>query len=267
MKTNLLLFLLFTLASTSCVEIPQSNPASLENLLDSTSAPLAKYDPDFQFDYPVVAVAGGIFRMGNTNGKKGYDADECAHLDTVNTFKIGVYEVSKYQWMQVMGNNPGAFPDCLDCPANYISWHDAKKFIEKLNAITKRRYRLPTEAEWEYAARGGAAGVKQNFIYAGGNNLKKVAWYNENSDKKLHPVGQKSPNALGIYDLSGNVREWCEDYYRAYPGCEVSPAMSLTRTCRGGSWSSTYFACRVSERMGVESSARYLNMGFRLAHD
>ncbi len=266
MKTNFLLSVLF-LALASCVEIPQTNPATLENLLDSTSAPLAKYDPNFQFDYPVVTVPGGVFRMGNTNGKKGYDADECAHLDTVNTFKIGVYEVSKYQWMQVMGNNPGAFPDCLDCPANYISWLDAQKFIKKLNAITRRRYRLPTEAEWEYAARGGTAGAAQNFLYAGGNNLKKVAWYNENSDNKLHPVGKKAPNALGIYDLCGNVREWCEDIYRAYPNCPTEASLGVTRCCRGGSWSSTYYACRVSERMGVESSARYLNVGFRLVEE
>lgn len=261
MKTILMptaaLFLL-----THCVDVPQSiGPITSEG----THAPAAKYDPNFQFDYPLAPIPAGIFRMGNTNEKKGYDADECPHLDTVGAFKMGIYEVTKYQWMQVMGNNPGAFPDCLDCPANHVSWHDAQQFIQRLNAITRRQYRLPSEAEWEYAARGG--GAAKNYIYAGGNNLKKIAWYNETSEKKLHPVGQKAPNTLGIYDLSGNVREWCEDVYRAYPGCQIASSMGLLRCCRGGSWSSTYFACRVSERMGVEPSARYLNMGFRLAHD
>ena len=247
-----------------CVNVPQSGgPLALEE----HPAPPAKFDPGFQFDYPLAAVPAGIFRMGNTNGKKGYDADECMHLDTVSAFKLGIYEVSKYQWMQVMGNNPGAFPDCLVCPANHVSWHDAQQFIQRLNAITQRSYRLPTEAEWEYAARGGAASAAQNHLYAGCNNLKKIAWDNQNSEKKTHPAGQKAPNALGLYDMSGNVREWCADVYRAYPGCLVTPAMGLLRCARGGSWSSTYFACRVSERMGVEPSSRYLNMGFRLAHE
>jgi formylglycine-generating enzyme required for sulfatase activity len=267
MKTNFSHLVLFLFAFSSCYEAPRNTPIALDNLADSLAAPPAQYNPDFHFDYPLAEVLGGVFRMGNTNGKKGYDRDECAHLDTVKNFKIGVYEVSKYQWTQVMGNNPGAFSDCTDCPAHYISWYDAQRFIQKLNAITRRNYRLPTEAEWEYAARGGLAGAQQNLIYAGGNTIDKVAWYNENSEKKPHPVGQKAPNALGIYDLSGNVREWCADILSAYPDCEVAASMSLLRCCRGGSWSSTYFGCRVSERMGVEPSARYLNMGLRLAHD
>ncbi|MBX2891466.1 MAG: formylglycine-generating enzyme family protein [Saprospiraceae bacterium] len=266
MKTNFLLLpILF--AFTGCLEVSQSGPSTIQSLLDSTDAPPVKYDPDFEFDYPLATVPGGIFKMGNTNNKKGYDPDECAYFDTVNTFKMGIYEVTKYQWMQVTGGNPGAFPDCLDCPAHHVSWYDAQQFIQKLNAITRRRYRLPTEAEWEYAARGGADGSKQNFLYAGGNDLKKIAWYNENSDNKLHPVGEKSPNSLGIYDLSGNVREWCEDIYQSYPNCPTEASLGVKRNCRGGSWSSSYYACRVSERMGVEPTSRYLNMGLRLAHD
>jgi formylglycine-generating enzyme required for sulfatase activity len=244
-----------------CVDVP-SGPGFVT--LEGNPGPLPEYDPNFQFDYPMAAVPAGIFRMGSTNGKKGYDADECPHTDTVAAFRIGIYEVTKYQWMQVMGNNPGAFPDCLDCPANHISWHDAQRFIQRLNAITRRKYRLPDEAEWEYAARGGPAGNSQNFIYAGGNKLDKLGWYHENSDKKLHPVGQKAPNALGLHDMSGNIREWCADVYRPYPDCPSGTSMGLLRCARGGSWSSTYFGCRISERMGVEPSARYLNMGFRM---
>ena len=250
-----------------CVNTPQAEPLTPDRVADMARSLAAKYDPDFHFDYPMVQVKGGIFTMGCTNQKKGYDTDECPHRDTVNGFQMGIYEVTKYQWMQVMGNNPGAFSDCFDCPANYISWYDAQKFIKKLNTLTGRQYRLPSEAEWEYAARGGVAGANANVLYAGGNRLKDVAWHIDNSDKQAHPVGQKAPNALGIYDLCGNIREWCEDYYLAYPDCPIPPAMNPTRCCRGGSWSSTYFACRISERMGVEPSGRYLNMGIRLAHD
>lgn len=268
MKTHLPLFVIIFPALFGCVNVPQSGgPATPEEIADLAVAPPAKYDPKFQFDYPLVQVRGGVFTMGCTNRKRGYDADECPHSDTVNTFRMGIYEVTKYQWMQVMGNNPGAFADCFDCPANYISWIDAHLFIKKLNAITGRRYRLPTEAEWEYAARGGATNAAKNYLYAGGNNLGKLAWYNENSEKRLHPVGQKNPNALGIYDLCGNVHEWCEDMYLEYPNCPIPPSLGTTRCCRGGSWTSTYFACRISERLGVEPSGRYLNMGFRLVHD
>ncbi|MBK7938168.1 MAG: formylglycine-generating enzyme family protein [Lewinellaceae bacterium] len=267
MKTYPLLALL-SISFLQCINVHQSaGPATAEEIADLAVAPPAKYDPEFQFEYPMVTVQGGIFTMGCTNKKRGYDTDECPHPDTVDTFRMGIYEVTKYQWIQVMGNNPGAFADCFDCPANYISWIDAQKFIKKLNAVTGRRYRLPTEAEWEYAARGGAAGAVKNTLYAGGNRLDKVAWYNDNSDKKLHPVGQKAPNALGIYDLCGNIREWCEDHYVEYPGCPIPPSLSSIRCCRGGSWSSSYFACRISEHLRMEPSGRYLNMGFRLVDD
>lgn len=261
------LFTLFSFLFLHCVDVPQSGPVTAGDIAGLAKAPDPEYDPGFEFDYKMIAVQGGVFTMGCTNRKKSFDSDECPHLDTVETFKMGIYEVSKYQWMQVMGDNPGAFSDCFDCPAHYVSWFDVQRFIKKLNKVTGRKYRLPTEAEWEFAAKGGAQGAGANLLYAGSNKLEKVAWYNANSEKKLHPVGQKEPNALGIYDLSGNVREWCEDMYEGYPGCPIPHQMSLTRCCRGGSWISTWFGCRLSERMGVEPSGRYLNMGFRLAHD
>jgi formylglycine-generating enzyme required for sulfatase activity len=230
----------------------------------------AQYDARFIFDYPLVSVKGGTFTMGCTNGQQGYDADECPHTATVSDFQIGRFEVTQTQWISVMGDNPSGFSTCPDCPVEHISWYDAKKFIHKLNTMTGRAYRLPTETEWEYAARGGQfADSKANFIYAGVQhaNLKKAAWFNDNSAKKTHPVGSKAPNTLGLYDMSGNVHEWCEDLLKPYEHCTANPDIEAKRVGRGGSWNSTYFACRVSDRMGVQASNRYLNLGLRLVHD
>jgi len=224
-----------------------------------------KRDTSFRFVYPLVAVSGGIFTKGCTNRSTSWDTDECPVPDTVRSFRMGQYEVTQAQWLAVTGSNPSAFDDCPDCPANNVSWYDVERFLKKLNALTGQHYRLPTEAEWEYAARGGA--ISSNHLYAGGGNLRRLGWYNENSRNQAHPVGQKSPNALGLYDMSGNVREWCADQYSAYPGCDAVRSMNLVYACRGGSWFSSWFGCRVSERMGVEPSGRYYNLGVRLAKD
>jgi formylglycine-generating enzyme len=264
-------FLLIILAACTSGPVKQSIQKSEGAIPDMAPVnPDAAYDPNFKFDYPMIPVKGGAFTMGCTNGKKGCDANECPHPDTVGDFQLGRLEVTQTQWISVMGDNPSGFSSCLDCPVEHISWLDAKKFINKLNAITGRSYRLPTEAEWEYAARGGPqADTKANYIYAGAQhaNLDKVAWYNANSEKKTHPVGTKAPNALGLHDMSGNVHEWCEDLLRPYKGCPGKSSLEVHRVGRGGSWNSTYYACRVSGRMGVESSVRYLNMGLRLAHN
>jgi formylglycine-generating enzyme len=123
---------------------------------------------------------------------------------------FGKYEVTQAQWEAVMGNNPAYFKQCGEsCPVESVSWNDVQEFIKKLNQQTGKTYRLPTEAEWEYAARSGGKSEK----YSGGNNVDSVAWYNGNSGKQTHPVGRKQPNGLGIYDMSGNVWEWVEDIY------------------------------------------------------
>ncbi|MDR0559525.1 MAG: formylglycine-generating enzyme family protein, partial [Prevotellaceae bacterium] len=171
-----------------------------------------------------------------------------------NGFYIGKYEVTQAQWQAIMGSNPSGFAGCSDCPVENISWDDVKNFIGKLNSKTGRNYRLPTEKEWEYAAQGGA-NPKNIYEYAGGNSCGKVAWHSNNSNKRTHPVGSKKPNPLGIYDMSGNVLEWCENHFD-----DNSPF----RVIRGGSWNNDAEDCRIVNRYGTSPGDRGGNVGFRL---
>lgn len=174
--------------------------------------------------------------------------------DKINTFYIGKYPVTQAQWKEVMENNPSyfsGFSGCDQCPVETVSWNDAVAFIAKLNDGGKNDYRLPTKAEWEYAAQGGKK--SQGFKYAGSNNLDEVGWYNENAGSKTHPVGTKAPNELGIYDMSGNVWEWCED------------EIGTDRVFRGGSWSNSAVRCRAAFRNGWLPQGRFSDLGFRLA--
>ena len=164
-----------------------------------------------------------------------------------------------------MGTNPSHFKNCDDCPVEQVSWNDIQTFLKKLNATTGANYRLPTENEWEYAARGGHknAGYK---VYAGSNNLNAVAWNGSNSDNKTHRVGQKSPNELGLHDMSGNVWEWCQDTYKPYPCDSKTKADNSGRVLCGGSW---YYndVHRSAERYYLAPTLRISNYGFRLAQD
>ena len=206
----------------------------------------------------MVFVQGGTFTMGCTDeqGNDCSDIEKPAHQVTLSDYYIGKYEVTQGLWKKIMGKNPSYFTNCGDdCPVEKVSWEDCQEFINKLNQLTGKSYRLPTEAEWEYAARGGrdVAGNVQQTTYAGSNNLYEVAWYDGNSDvnysggyeykgRKLgtHNVGTKKPNALGIYDMSGNVWEWCNDWYRDYSSRAVTnpqgPSSGSNRVLRGGSW-------------------------------
>ncbi len=170
---------------------------------------------DSLFSPQMVLVEGGTFTMGCTDEQVGdcNDDEKPAHQVTVSNFQIGKYEVTQAEWKAVMGNNPSEFKNCDHCPVHLVSWNDVQEFIKKLNQKTGKNYRLPTEAEWEYAARGGQKSNKTEF--AGSQNLDAVGWYDHNSDSKPHPVGGKAPNELGIYDMSGNVWEWCADWYGA----------------------------------------------------
>ncbi|MDR1728893.1 MAG: formylglycine-generating enzyme family protein [Acidobacteriota bacterium] len=209
----------------------------------------------------LVFVKGGTFTMGCTS-EQGGDCDEDespAHPETVEDFYIGKHEVTQAQWRAVMGNNPSYFKGD-DLPVEQVSWDDVQEFIRRLNAQTGKNYRLPTEAEWEYAARGGSR--SRGYKYSGSNAVGDVAWYGENSGMMTHPVGTKNANELGLYDMSGNVWEWTGDYYNSnYSRSRSGPL----RVFRGGCWIYDARGARVSIRFGVEPGSRGGNLGFRLA--
>ena len=211
----------------------------------------------------MVAVEGGTFNMGSPKNEKGREDNECQHQVTVGPFNIGKYEVTQADWRNIMGNDPSNFKNCDDCPVESVFWDDVQAFLKKLNAkYPGKNYRLPTEEEWEYAARGGTK--SQGYQYAGSNTLGDVAWYDKNADSKTHPVGSKSPNELGLHDMSGNVWEWCQDSWKPYPGCSGN-AKGGDRVIRGGSWGSDPQYCRVASRDGDSPTDRGSDLGFRLA--
>ena len=221
----------------------------------------------------MVFVQGGTYNMGCTyeQGNDCSDDEKPAHQVTLSDYYIGKYEVTQGLWKKVMGSNPSKFISCGDdCPVESVSWDDCQTFISKLNQLTGKKYRLPTEAEWEYAARGGrgVARIVQQTKYAGSNALDEVAWYDGNSDGKTHTVGSKKPNALGVYDMSGNVWEWCNDWYDKYSISGVKNPQGAKagsgRVIRGGSWYGNGFYDRVSSRDSRNPSYSYNNYGIRL---
>jgi len=189
----------------------------------------------------------------------------------VTDFYIAKFEVTQKYWREIMGSDPLdlKFKGCDLCPVEGVSWNDVQNFILKLNNKTGLNYRLPSEAEWEYASRGG--NKSKGYIYSGSMNLNEVAWYNENADKKTHPVGQKQSNELGIFDMSGNISEWCNDWYdkKYYKGSPISnpsgPVTGVYRVHRGGSYFNTQTTSRCASRNFLFHASRYFSIGFRLA--
>ena len=216
----------------------------------------------------MVRIEGGTFTMGATSeqGSDAYKDEKPAHQVTLSSFSIGKYEVTQEEWQAVMGSNPSNFKGAKR-PVEKVSWNDCQEFIRKLNQMTGKRFRLPTEAEWEYAARGGNR--SNGYKYSGSDNLGSVAWYDGNSGSETHPVGQKSPNELGLYDMSGNVWEWCQDWFGSYSSSSqtnpTGPSSGSYRVSRGGSWFSIARSCRSSYRGRSAPSFSDNNLGLRLA--
>jgi hypothetical protein len=211
----------------------------------------------------MVPVAGGVCQLLGSS-----------YYVQLSDFYIGKYEVTQGLWKAVMGSNPSNFTGD-NLPVEQVSWEDITRtngFLAKLNAMTGKKYRLPTEAEWEYAARGCKAGICDSFEYSGSNTVGDVSWYDGDSSSVTHTVGTKFPNALGLYDMSGNVFEWCYDWHGSYPSnTSTTPAVNPTgassspcRVTRGGSWSSDASYCRVADRNCSRPGYRANDIGFRL---
>ncbi len=216
----------------------------------------------------MIYVEGGSFNMGATSEQESEcrDFEKPVHEVQLNDFYIGRTPVTQQQWEAVMGYNPSCFKGD-NLPVEQVSWVDCHRFINKLNSLTGKKFRLLTESEWEYAARGG---TKNNgYKYAGGDAFDDVAWYKDNSDSKTHPVATKNANELGIYDMSGNVWEWCQDWNGIYPSSPSlnpkGPTSGSYRVFRGGSWCSTPYDCRVSYRNAYAPTFTSNYLGFRLA--
>ena len=201
--------------------------------------------------FEMVYVEGGSFDMGATSeqGSDAYNNEKPVHRVTLSGYYIGKCEVTQELWEAVMGSNPSHFTGAQK-PVESVSWNDCQEFVSRLNSLTGRTFRLPTEAEWEYAARGGNQSL--HYKYSGSDNIGNVAWYDNSGG--THAVGTKSPNELGIYDMSGNAYEWCSDwgdYYSA--GAQTNPqgpSSGSNRVLRGGGWNTSAKFCRVSFRSG-----------------
>jgi len=220
-----------------------------------------------EMGYRMVYIPPGTFVMGSPEGEPGREVDEMGHQVTLTRgFYMGVTQVTQGQWKRVMGGNPSRFKRRrLDYPLESVSWLEAQEFIEKLNRKQgKGKYRLPTEAEWEYACRAGTVGA-----YSG--DLDEMAWYDKNAAGKTHLVGRKRPNAWGLYDMHGNVYEWCEDWYGEYPSGKVKdptgPASGSLRVARGGSWTSPGKSARSANRFSREPKLKDDILGFRLVSE
>ena len=228
------------------------------------------YPSDELLALPVmVHVKGGCFMMGDSVGD-GKANETPAHEVCLDDFFLSEIETTQLLWQQIMGNNPSRFNDCKNCPVDMVSWNDVQTFIEKLNQITSNPYRLPTEAEWEYAAR--SAGKQQRW--AGTNNdakLKLFAWYGENSNGRPQAVKAKQPNTLGLYDMTGNVWEWVQDwydnnYYQNSPKPNPKgPDNGDSKVLRGGSYFFSPMGIRTTVRATSPPDHRFFDIGFRLA--
>jgi len=253
-------------------------------------------DPSYFY---MIKVQGGSFYLGSDNGAMDRRPE---HTVTLKDFYIDAYEVTQEQWKSIMGDNPSS-NKCEECPVTNISWEDVQNFISKLNSKTGKHYRLPTEAEWEFAARGGVRGVElvkpgkgierggvNQFLithpddrvpekdktgkrYSGKRLPQDVAWYEANSKGRIHAIGRKKANELGIYDMSGNAEEWCSDFYAGNYGSAADadnpqgPATGSSHVVRGGGWNSDKEDIVVTHRVAYVPGTKANSLGFRLVED
>lgn len=218
---------------------------------------------------PMIEVEGGTFNMGNPNPHDEASMQEVpVHQVTLSSYKIGKFPITQAQWRAVMGKNPSYYQENSDdYPVENISWQDAILFCKEYSKLTGIEYRLPTEAEWEFAARGGNKSC--GYLYSGSNNVEEVACYGSNSHGKTTPVGEKMPNELGIYDMSGNVEEWCSDFWQADYSPEhqtnpQGPKKGTKRVLRGGNWAFNDTSCRVYRRNSEDPAKRSRFNGLRI---
>lgn len=209
-------------------------------------------------------IPAGEFDMGSPGDEKGREGEEVRHhVKLTKAFRIGTTEVTAAQWQKLMQQKRGSF-DGENLAAHEISWTDAVAFCEKLSKAEGKKYRLPTEAEWEYACRAGSSAR-----FSGSEKLDELGWFDDNAGEQPHPVAAKKPNAWGLYDMHGNVTEWCADPYTTpYPSAEATdpapPAEGKGRVTRGGSWSSFERGCRCASRGSVPVAHQLKTVGFRV---
>ncbi len=221
--------------------------------------------------FKMIKVEGGTFTMGDEDDNIEAFNSQPAHPVTLSTFLIGQTEVTQELWEAVLGRKPSIDKGDKQ-PVESVSYYDCMNFLMKLNELTGMHFRLPFEAEWEYAARGG--NLSKGFLYSGSNDPLEVAWYYDNSGNPVprhKPVAKKAPNELGIYDMSGNVFEWCMDWYENYSSESqtnpTGPNSGTKRVIRGGSYNSNIVLCRVTSRWYEYPYIRNINMGLRLVHN
>ena len=260
-KTSLLLFMaLLPLCFISCSSDDEDSSSGDTELFGGAEKEYTVNGVTFK----MIKVAGGTFQMGSDDSDA-ESREKPVHSVTLSSYMIGETEVTQELWQAVMGSNPSDHKG-TQYPVENVSWNDCQTFVRKLNELTGQRFRLPTEAEWEYAARGGNR--SRGYKYAGSNNIGEVTWYSD-SGSGTHNVKTKAPNELGIYDMSGNVWEWCQDWYSSYSSsAQTNPTGAATgsyRVYRGGSWYNEARYCRVSFRTFHAPTYSNFNIGLRLA--
>lgn len=267
------ILLLFVSFAVSAQKMSSASQVLLDKTTENRQGTIQMSDETKQtftirgVDFSMIKVDGGTFTMGATveQGADVASRELPTHQVTLSDYYIGATEVTQALWEVVMGANPSDNRG-VDNPVNQISWDDCQTFVAKLCQLTGEHFRLPTEAEWEYAARGG--NKTQRYKYAGSNMINDVAWYVKNSGATIHPVAQKQPNELGLYDMSGNVREWCLDWYGAYTensqANPVGASSGTYRVFRGGSCKDSADYSRVARRIINVPTQKSFDLGLRV---